>query len=386
MDVDVVTRADLIALTENSSRPCVSLFVPTSKKYGENARQGRIWLKNLLSEAEESLKEYGSPPRERQRMLSPLSRLVEDRPFWEKQSDGLAIFSSPGETRQYRVPLRLEGRVLVGPRFHVKPLLPLLPGNSRFYVLALSQNDVKLHECTRHRMSEVDLGDTPRSLAEALKYDDPEKQLQYHTGTAQTRKGGGRRPAMYHGQGSSKDAAKDALQRYLREVEGGVSSVLREEDVPLVLAGVDYLLSIYRDVSTYPHVLERQVAGNTEKKNHDDLLEAAWNIVEPTIRARLESATRNFGAAAHRSTDLPEIVRAAHQGRVELLLLDVKQDARGSFDEDSGEARLDGKPPERGEELLNLAAVLTLSRGGTVHAIEAGDMPDGEAAAAVFRY
>jgi hypothetical protein len=47
------------------------------------------------------------------------------------------------------------------------------------------------------------LEDVPTSIAEALKYDDPEKNLQFHTGT--TGGGGGERSAMFHGQGAGND-------------------------------------------------------------------------------------------------------------------------------------------------------------------------------------
>jgi len=45
----------------------------------------------------------------------------------------------------------------------------------------------------------VELEDVPQSIAEALRYDDPEKSLQFHTGTSGG--GNGERAAMFHGQG-----------------------------------------------------------------------------------------------------------------------------------------------------------------------------------------
>jgi len=48
----------------------------------------------------------------------------------------------------------------------------------------------------------MDLGDTPRKIEDILKYDDPEKQLQYHTGTSS---GKGKRSAIFHGHGVGTD-------------------------------------------------------------------------------------------------------------------------------------------------------------------------------------
>jgi hypothetical protein len=43
--------------------------------------------------------------------------------------------------------------VVVTDRFHIKPLLPLLSGDGRFYVLALSQSEVRLLQGTRYSVS-----------------------------------------------------------------------------------------------------------------------------------------------------------------------------------------------------------------------------------------
>lgn len=108
---------------------------------------------------------------------------MDDRPFWQHGSDGLAVFLARDLFRSYRLPIRFDELVAVSNRFHTKPLLPLLTGDGRFYVLALSQNDVRLFLCTKYSVSEVNLEGVPRSLEEALRYDEAGRplQLQAHT-------------------------------------------------------------------------------------------------------------------------------------------------------------------------------------------------------------
>ena len=64
----------------------------------------------------------------------------------------------------------------VGERFHVKPLLPLFAGDGRYFVLALNLDNVRLLAGSHYSLAEMDLPDTPRSLEEALKYDEFETQ------------------------------------------------------------------------------------------------------------------------------------------------------------------------------------------------------------------
>ena len=58
--------------------------------------------------------------------------------------------------------------MVVTDNFHIKPLLPLFTGDGHFYILALSQNEVRLLSGTRYSVSEVEIGQVGGSLAEAI--------------------------------------------------------------------------------------------------------------------------------------------------------------------------------------------------------------------------
>ena len=90
-------------------------------------------------------------------MLEPASKLLQEPYFWQHQSDGLAIFLSANRVRRYRLPLHFEELVVVIDNFYIRPLLPLFTGDGQFYILALSQNDVRLLNGTRYSVSEVDI-------------------------------------------------------------------------------------------------------------------------------------------------------------------------------------------------------------------------------------
>ena len=211
--MELLSRAELETLIEEPEGLCVSIFLPTHRA-GAQTQQDPIRLKNLLREAEEQLlaKELRAP--EAEELLRPARELLDDSVFWRHQSDGLAAFLSAGVFRYYRLPPNFEDLVIVADRFHLKPLLPLLTGDGEFYVLALSQNEVRLLRATRHSVSEVELEDVPESLADTLRYDDQEKQLQFHTGTAGGRGG---RAAIFHGH--EPDDPKDNILRYFRQID-----------------------------------------------------------------------------------------------------------------------------------------------------------------------
>jgi len=243
--MDILTRAELEQLMHKEQQWCVSIYMPTHRT-GREAQQDPIRLKNLLGEAEKHLSAQGVGTRDAQKMLEPASKFLQDSHFWQHQSDGLAIFLSSNRVRRYRLPLNFEELVVVIDHFHIKPLLPLFTGDGQFYILALSQNDVRLLNGTRYSVSEVDIGQVGGSLAEAIPSVNHQMSLQLHTsGPTGGMTGDG--SVTFHGQGGGSDeSAKNDLLRYFRLVSDGLTEFLRDR-VPLVLAGVEYLLPIYKE-------------------------------------------------------------------------------------------------------------------------------------------
>ncbi|MGD8255015.1 MAG: hypothetical protein PVF48_11530 [Syntrophobacterales bacterium] len=382
MHVDLITKDDLKILMKEQNRLCVSIFMPTHRTAKET-QQDRIRLKNLLTEAEKTLI---SVDPSQVNLLKPAQNLFQESPFWWYQSDGLALFLSSGVFFYYRVPLNFSELVVVIDRFHLKPLLPLFSGDGRFHILAVSQNEVRVFQCTRHSISELHPASMPESAAEALRYDDPEKQLQFHTGTSAGR---GKRPAMFHGQGVGTDDTKENTLRYFRQIDKGIRKFLHDEEVPLVFAGVDYLFPIYRKANNYPNLLSEGISGNPEMLGAKDLHERAWSIVEPYFQeARNEAAAQyiQFAGTGRTSCDLKSIVPAAYRGRVEIVFVALGSQRWGTFDQNNQTTELHDIAEPGDQDLLDFAAIQTLINGGSVYAVEQDKMPTDSSVAAFFRY
>jgi hypothetical protein len=382
--MDPLSKSDLEHLAEAPGAPCVSIFMPAHRAWPET-RQGPIRLKNLLAEARERLLERGLRSTEADEVLEPAQNLLSDNLFWRHQGDGLAMFLSRGSFRRYRLPLTFEELVVVAHRYHLKPFLPLLADDSLFYVLALSQNEVRLLRATRHSVGEVELKGVPGSLAEALRHAEPQKQLQFYTGTSESR---GRRPAVFHGH-HPEEGAKVAILRYLRQVDAGFAEELKGQRAPLVLAGVSYLFPIYREASAYPHLLEEGISGNPDEMKPEELRDRAWEIVGPRFAgARREAAARyrQLAGTGLTSADVSEVVPAAYYGRVDTLFVANGLQRWGYFDPRTAMAYVHDQPARGDGDLLDLAAVQTFLTGGTVYVTDPEEMPADGPVASVFRY
>jgi hypothetical protein len=390
MHLDVFTSVELSTLMEMNQEFCVSIYMPTFR--GGEAEQNPIRVKNLLRQADERLRERGV--RNPGGYLEPVRTLPSDSGFWEHVGDGLALFLTKDELRLFRLPIQFPEVVIVNTRFYIKPLLPLLSEEKLFYILALSQNRVRIFRATRYSVEELEPEEMPRSLFEAMKYDEREKQLQWHSQTMSGISGGGvspgtRRRSMFHGHGVGTDDSKDRILRYFREVDKGVRDMLPRNGVPLILAGVDYLLPIYREANTYPHLLEGGIEGNPEGLRPEELHLKSWDLLEPVISRPRAAAMDKFARLAGTGTasdQLEQILPAAAQGRVETLFIALGQRVWGRFDPGLNTMETHPKEAPGDEDLLDLAALYTVRNSGLVYALPPEELPGAAAAAAVFRY
>ncbi len=381
--MDNIKEDELKALIRQSPGPCVSIYMPTHRA-GMEIQQDPIRLKNLIRDAEEKLVSGGHRRPDALEILTPARDLLNDTAFWRHQADGLALFLSREFFRNYRLPLNLQELVMIDGSFYLKPLLSMLGDDGGFFVLALSQSDLRLFECTRHSIREVELEDVPRSLDEALRFDDPEKQLQYHTASR-----GGRRDGylMFHGHSGS-EPKKDIL-RYLLLVNDGLHKYLNNRNEPLVLAGVDYLLPIFREATTYGGLVEEAIMGNPEGFDEQELHRQAWSIVEPIFRKTRDEALARYVELAGTGlagADPEAVLGPAFFGRVDTLFVARGLQRWGTFDSETGLVSLHEAPQPGDRDLLDFAALHTFMNRGKVYVLEPEMIPGGKTLAAIFRY
>ena len=281
MMIDILSRESLQPLIETQDGPCISLFMPTDRT-GVEGPQDQLRIRRLIREAESLVRDKAQlHSAQVEDLLEPLRALPDDKQFWRYVSDGLAIFRSPKVFRLLRLPSSFKERVVVGDHFYLKPLLPLLTYDGHFYILALSQNAVRLLSCTHDSASELKLPEqVPASLAEFLQGEERENDLQSHSSASFGTVGkGGRHPTIFHGQGVGTDDEKDDVLRYFQHIDRGLHDLLRDETAPLVLAGVQYLYPLYQEANSYPHLLGQGIAGNPDKLKAETLRGKAWAIV-----------------------------------------------------------------------------------------------------------
>lgn len=149
-----LSKNELKVLASKRGENMASLYMPVVRT-GPQIRQNSIRFKNLLAEFRNSLSAKGMIDSEIRKTLKPMMDLLDDDYFWEQRSDGLSIFLSQEEFHYYHLPLSFKELVTVADHFHIKPLLPLFSEDGLFYVLTVSQNEVRLFQGNRLSISEI---------------------------------------------------------------------------------------------------------------------------------------------------------------------------------------------------------------------------------------
>jgi hypothetical protein len=369
LHTDIPTRSEIERLLLARDPCCVSAYLPTSP-ITQDAQADRIELKNLVSAASGQLDAAGAGRADVADVRDSLDALVDDDDFWAEQARSLAVFASPASLRTFRLPNRLTSIVEVADRFYVKPLLRAVTFPQAAFVLALAAGSVRLVEVSRDGPPfTVAVPDLPADAASAA-------------GKASI---ADRSPSARL-QGS--EGQKVRLRQFARKVDQALRGVLTGLELPLILAAAEPLASIYRSLNSYPHLVAAGIAGNPEAASDDDLAAAARAVLDGVYADELAAVRDLFelrSSHGRGSTDVATVARAATQGAVDTLLVDVDEKLPGHVDEDSGAVTF------AADDAVSYGVVDEIARrvlltGGRVLAVRSPDIPGGGPLAAILRY
>ncbi|HVM36487.1 MAG TPA: hypothetical protein VM784_14250 [Actinomycetota bacterium] len=395
-------RDEIRELVEKTHENVLSVYIATDPKAYE-PQANSLHFRAALDEAESLLEQHGLRTGETNEFLGPLRSLLDDASFWLHQNRGLAVFRTASQTEVVKLPFEPAPATRWGEAPYVVPLFSHTVMHPRHALLALSQDQVRLFSISGSMIEERELDDLdfPRNLAEALRYDDLQKpELQHHPVTGQGRgsvgsavmgEGPNERQGAFHGHGESGEGKKTQIEGFLRQVDKGIAPALRGLGLPpLILAGVDYVCAIYRNVTDYPDVVNETVSGNPDGWRPEELLERAAPLLEARraeMIAQVGSRFEERRAHGLASDSIEDVIDAADIGRVETLIVCEGEHLWGRFDAEDRGVHVEDPPGDGAVDLVDLAARRALATDAAVHLLRREDMPDTSSpVCAVFRY
>lgn len=379
-------QTDFTRLMTKKPATAVSIFMQTHHK-GKEVRQDPIRLKNLLADARSRLTAKGLSEADVDSLLEPAAAFLEDRDFWQHQSGGLAIFIDEDQTSEYRVPLSLEESVVVGERFHLRPLLPVLAADGHFSILTVTADKAALFSASRFDLVEDGTAALPDRESVENDYENPVQA----SPPARPNVGSANIPnAQVYGD-SPPDFRKARLLEFVADVAKATENILSSNPQPLVLVADSEISGHFQQSSDLGELLAGVVEINPNALDAQELHGLAYPKVQERLDSgRLEALTKAAELLGRGDTTatsrISDVVRASHQGRVNTLLLHDGEPVWGRYDSEADKLETGPEFDSSGEDLLSIAAIETLQHGGEVHLMSADELPAETGAVAILRY
>lgn len=370
LHTDIPIRSDIATLAAARNPVSVSLYVPTSP-VPLQSDAARIELRDLLDVAVDQLTAAGVNEDDIVQITQMVEDLLDDQTFWSLLARSLAVFVTPTSIKTFRLPNTVLPTVEVSDRFAITPLLTAATFSRAAYILALSQNAVRLIEVTADTEAHsVSVPNLPKDMNSAIAH---------HAG--------GTKVPFLHIQGDVDQKVR--LRQYCRAVDRVLRPVLTGSDIPLIIAAAEPLASIYRSVCGYAHLVTTVIPGNAEEVSDAVLAEKARAILEVAHAGEItELGLELQSRAAHGRavTDLTDVARAATYGAIDTLIVDIDQELPGFLDETSGAIVLDPSGDSTNYGVLDEIVRRALASGSRVVTVRAADVPGGGPVAATVRF
>lgn len=324
VEIQTFTRQTLDTLLALADRTHLSVYMPVQQTFPERA-QNPIRLKNLIKDLEDGLAQQ-SP--EAQTLLAPFHDLVADTEFWNNCPPSLAIFGGAEHFIVVGLHQPVQEIAMVNRHPYLRPLLRQAPTTERYQALCLTRDSVQVFEGTAQALQEVELPQAvPTSQAQALGEElTPRNQQGHPDGFS----GAGERgdPMMHEsGGGGKQDEVNLDRERFFRAVDKAITEhCSRMCQLPLVLVALPENQAVFRAVSHNPFLVAEGVRIDPATLSPTQLAQACTQVLSQRRDDALNAALDRFGVAVGQrlnASQLPDIERAAQEGRVALLLVEA---------------------------------------------------------------
>ncbi len=379
----------LVELSQRSDALCLSIFIPTTRVSTDGYKQDKIHLKNQLAEAEKSLaSKYDLSQEEIAKLLQPARALLDDQDFWKHNSDLLACYLCGGDMEIFQLPISMqESSHFISHKPFTLPLLPELADNGHYYLLLLNLDRIHLYEATRNVIQEVLLD--PEEVAVSFTAEEEQFENQKHLqGQGSVGHGG----TMYHSHGEGTDEEKKVtILQYFHRMTNMLEPILHKNPLPLYLAGVDYLIPLYREANKYPELMSAYVSGGFSSKDVDLLHEKSWELASSHFVQERKRLLESFDQRRSENTALADsveaVLKACFTGAVDTLFVsEDHQHLWGRYDADKHAIIYDEDPKNGNHCLIDAAVSAVIRSKGKVFVTDGETTPGKRGVAALVRY
>jgi hypothetical protein len=383
--MDIISKEELKELINYHSDHCISIYMPSHRSGAAvNEKQDAIIFKNALQTLNTILEERGLKAPQIEKLLKPGFDLYNNEVFWNNQQEGLAVFLAKDFVKVIQLPFRVNEQTFVNNSFLISPILPAVINKEEFYLLVLSKHDAKFFHGNEYGLQRMEVDGLPKGMADVVHFEEKDSQDLFRRGS-----GGADRSAAFHGQGEQLDD-KANIALYFQEVDRTLfTEVLHDKNKPLLLAGVEYLIPIYKGISKYKNIADVAITGNKEYEDTNAIYQKARVLLASYFEQQTKAALKNYYnqiATPNTSSMAEKVIPASYYAQVSDLFIRKNTNLWGKFNENDHKLEIHDKKQDGDVCLLNKAAAKTYINGGRVFVLAKEQMPKESIIAASFRF
>ena len=348
--LDFLQEGHVESLLDTVGDGVVSIYAPM-KPGSSGVQQNRLRWKTISTQIENKLTEFQVDSDLQRKTLNHVDSLIDDKEFWKQQSCGLASFISPDSVFHFRLHTQPNQAIAVDKRFNLRPLLPEINCNFRYYIITKDLLRFRLFHVECESVEELQPPRLPHELYHAMKVHQPHKA----DGSA--------------GQMCSELMSK--LQTFLTQ----------KAEAPLLFAGAKADFKSFADSNQYKNFCHVRLESNGEVDNWNAVIRESHAVVCSRHEQRIETIVKTFRDwqdSDWASSDLHEICRAASVGQVRNLLVSKELSCFGSS---LGEHQIDfatsspTRRDHRDKDIVSLLISNTIRNGGRAFCVPPSSLP-----------
>lgn len=362
MDKDIFAE-----LAGHPADVCVTIYLSTHPSGEEvNAGADKRALKNALNQARRSMEEL-KIENVIEDILGPAEELLQDDGFWHGQAHGLIMFLAPDTHSCCLLPYDPGNETHVHTSFILIPLAPMITYGDSYFLLVLSKHAAQIYQGYKFELIPIPVPELPKGIEDVVHFEEKDDTEP----------------------GKLEERSKTSITQYFREIDRTLrEQILGISNLPLLLAGVEYELPLYREVNTYPHLIEEELTGNFDHTPMPALFAKAQKKMNAWFEDQRRKAFQNNAdhGAASVTSFLQDVIRAAFEGRISRLYVAKGPLLWGQYTSRPEEAVIHEQEEDGDDCLTNQAVVQTLLHGGDAYIVDKEKMPMEGQMVAVLRY
>jgi hypothetical protein len=334
-------KSEFEATINATAETAVTIYAPTHRRAPENLADP-IVIKNLITKAEQEIAKLGDK-RQTSEVRENLQAALSSIDF-AHLTEGLAIFVSEKGFSKFDLLHSPAEKVVVSNTFVISDLVKTASKSFDYHLLVLGESPTKLFRGDRDSLTE---------MREGFPIE--------HTG-----RGGAQGLPTDFGQQTSV-IEDEEHRKFFRGVLSRLQIVQKNEDLPLVVTGVERFLAFWSEVSTNqkPAVT---IQGSYDFMSEAELVTKTWPVIQEHIKKlELEVLSELDKARSSKlyAGGFQEVNELAQAGRISVLVVSDEETANPVTEE---------------------AVRKTLETGGEVRFLPAASLTNFAPIAAVMRY